>query len=103
MNDNKSAACDSVPIKYLKMANLIIAPILSYFINLCINQGCFFNYIKIAQVIPILGLVKMMNPCNYHSISLLNPVCKIFEKYLYEQLNQYFVKYNYLLKTQFGF
>ena len=45
----------------------------------------------------------MINPSNYCLISLLNPVCKIFGKYLYEQLNQYFVKYNYLLKAQFGF
>ena len=34
---------------------------------------------------------------------MLNSVWKIFEKYFYEQLNQYFVKYNYLLQTQFGF
>ena len=40
---------------------------------------------------------------NYKPISLLNPVCKIFEKYLYEQLNQYFLKNNYIMKTKYGF
>ena len=58
MNDNILVPCDSVFIKYLKMANLIITPILSYLINLCINQGCFFNYLKIAQVIPIFKFGK---------------------------------------------
>ena len=54
MNDNKSVPCDNVPIKYL--ANLIIALIL---LNktLC-KQGCFFNYIKIAQVIPMFKFGK---------------------------------------------
>ena len=58
MNDNKSVPCDSVPIKYSKMSNFIIVPILSYLINLCVNQGCFFNYSKVAQVIPIFKFGK---------------------------------------------
>ena len=89
-NDSKSVPFDSIPIKYIKMANIIIAPVLCNLINCCIDQGCFPNHLKISQIIPIYKSGKKDEPSNYRSISLLNPVCKIFEKYLYKQLNQYF-------------
>ena len=103
MNDSKSVPYDSIPIKYIKMANIIIAPVLCNLINCCIGQGCFANHLKIALIISIYILNKKDEPSNYRPISLLNPVCKIFEKYLYEQLNQYFLKNNYKMKTQYGF
>ena len=43
MNDSKSVACDSIPIKYTEMANIIIVPVLCNLINCCIDQGCFPN------------------------------------------------------------
>ena len=55
MNENKSGPCDSIPIKYMyiKMANIISAPVLCNLINCCIDQECFPNHLKIAQIIPI--------------------------------------------------
>ena len=101
MNDSKSVPSDSIPIKYIKMANIIIAPVLCNLINCCIDQRCFLklflnflfpNHLKIAQIIPIYKSGKKDEPSNYRPVSLLNPVCKIFEKYLYEQLKKYFLK-----------
>ena len=79
MNDSKSVPCDSIPIKYIKMANIIIAPVLCNLINCCIDQGCFPKHFKIAQIIPIYKSGKKDEPSNYKPISLFNPVCKIFE------------------------
>ena len=103
MNDSKSVPCDSIPIEYIKIPNIIIAPVLRNLIDCCIDQKCFPNHLKIFQIIPIYKLGKKDEPSNYRPISLLNPVCKIFEKYLYEQLNQYFLKNNYIMKAQYGF
>ena len=85
ITDIKSVPCDSVLIKYFKTANFIIAPILSYLINPCINQGCFSNYLKIAQVIPIFKSGSNDELSSYCPIFLLTHACKIFEKYFYEQ------------------
>ena len=85
------------------MANIIIAPVLCKLINCCIDQGCFPNHLKIAQIIPVYKSGKKDDPSNYRPISLLNPISKIFEKHLHEQLNQYFVKNNYIMKTHYGF
>ena len=74
------------------MANIIITPVLCNLINCCIDQGCFPNHLKIAQIIPICKSGKKDEPSNYRPISLLNPVCKIFEKYLYEQLTNISLK-----------
>ena len=61
MNDSKSVPCDSIPIKYIKMTNIIIAPVLCNLINCCIGKGCFPNHLKIAQIIPIYKLDKKNN------------------------------------------
>ena len=58
MNDNKSVPRDSVPIKYLKMSNLIIAPILSYLINLCVIKVVFLTIQKSLKLYQFLSLVK---------------------------------------------
>ena len=100
MNDNKSVAFTMFLSNTSKCPILLL---LSYLINLCINLVCFPSYLKIAQAIPIFKSGENDEPSSDCPISLLNPVCKIFKKYLYEQINQYFVKYNCLFKTQFGF
>ena len=54
MNDNKSVSCDNASIKCFKMAVLIIATALYNLINICIDQGCFPNYLsKIAKMIAM--------------------------------------------------
>ena len=44
MNDSKLVPCDSIPIKYIKMANIVIAPVLCNLINCCTDQGYFPNH-----------------------------------------------------------
>jgi len=58
---------------------------------------------KIAYVIPVhkSGPKKICN--NYRPISLLSPYAKIFEKCLYNQLNNFFSSFQILNKQQFGF
>ena len=43
------------------------------------------------------------NATNYRPISIFSPISKIFEKIIYNRLNNYFTTHNIIAKEQFGF
>jgi len=98
---NKSTIMNDIPIKFFKMCTVIVAPLLTNMFNCSIEQGIFPDN---AQIIPIYkknGPKK--NCCNYRPITFLSPISKIFEKCIYEQIQQYINKYNLLTYKHFGF
>jgi len=50
LNANKSIKTNEIPIKFLKIAKAVIAPILTKLINCCIEQGIFPDVLKTAQI-----------------------------------------------------
>ena len=103
LNSSKSSGLDGVPIKFIKMCNIIIAPILTKLYNICILQSTFPCILKIAEVIPIHKNGSKNECSNYRPISLLSPFSKLFEKCLYGQLYDYFNNNNIFYINQFGF
>ena len=55
------------------------------------------------RVIPLYKSGDVHDPSNYRPISLLSCISKIFEKVLKAQLYRYFIKFNILNDSQFGF
>ena len=53
LNDHKSAGATDIPIKCIKLSNVIISPILTVIFNRCITEGIFPDDLKIAQITPI--------------------------------------------------
>ena len=82
---------------------MIIFPIISKLVNLCIQTGVFSNCLKIVTVIPIYKKGDQNMPTNYRPISLLSQFDKIFEKILFSRLFSYLDKNQLLSKNQFGF
>lgn len=72
-------------------------------INHCISSHVFPDYLKIAKVIPVHKKGDINDPNNYRPISLLPIISKIFEKILYEQIQEYFETNNLFTSSQFGF
>ena len=58
---------------------------------------------KVAEIVPFFKKGDRDNLTNYHLISLLSAVNKIFEKMLFSRLNNYLEKFNLLYDKQFGF
>ena len=69
---------DDIPIKYMKFSTVVIAPILTKLFNCCIEQGVFLDALKTAQLIPIHKKGAKDKCSNYHPISLLSPISKIY-------------------------
>ena len=103
INPIKSAGPEGIPLKFIKLTNVIITPVLVEIFNKCIVNGVYPNSLKIGQIIPIhkSGPKNLCN--NYRPISLLSPFSKIFEKCIYDQLYCYLQEFKLLSPNQFGF
>ena len=98
-----SAGHDGISFKLLKDIAQIIAPTRTIIINQSLYTGNFPEKLKIAKVTPLFkhGDKNLME--NYHPISLLASISKIFERVVFNQIYQYFVENNLLFDGQYGF
>ena len=103
LNDHKSAGATDIPIKCVKLSNVIISPILTVIFNRCITEGIFPDDLKIAQITPIFKKGFKALCGNYRPISVLSPFSKIFEKYLHKQISAYLLKNKLIAPHQYGF
>ena len=66
-------------------------------------SGVFPDTLKIARVIPLFKSGDRNDISNYHPISLLPVISKIFEKLIHSRLISFLDKHNVLYSKQFGF
>ena len=90
--DNKtSPGISGIPVVILKKASDIISTPLAGIFNACIKSHRFPTEWKTAIVTPLYknkGADNDLN--NYRGISVLPPLCKIFEKLLAVRIKAYF-------------
>ena len=103
LDTNKSTKSDCASAKFIKLSSEIISPIIADILNQCVSEGIFPDELKKAEVIPVYKKGDKSKTCNYRPISLLSIFSKIFEKYLYNQINNFINKNNLLYKYQYGF
>jgi|SRR6218665_1395513 len=80
-----------------------IAHVLADIINYSLLNGTVPDNIKIAKVVPLYNHGEKNKISNYRPISILPYFSKFFEKVMYKQLLDYFIKTNTLSLQQFGF
>ena len=89
--DNKKSSIN-LPLKFLKYAKEEISLILSNLFNLCLSAGVYPDALKIARVVPLFKSGNSCNLSNYRPISILPSINKIFEKLLFNRLDDFFLK-----------
>ena len=100
---SKSTGVNSIPTRILKDNADIFSQILSNLINLSFNEGVFPELLQVAKTIPIYKKGDTLGCSNYHPISLLSNLSKIYEKCMHTRIYGYLEKYNLLYNKQFGF
>ena len=100
---SKATGLDGLGPKILGQCCDIIAPSLTYLINLSIRKGVFPNILKRARVSPVFKGGDVYSPDNYRPISVLPTLSKIIERHIVDQLNGYLSKHDLLYKSQSGF
>lgn len=99
----KASGPDKIPGRLLKDSAYVLTPYLKLIFNLSLSAGIFPNDWKIARVAPVHKSEKKDDCGNYRPISVLSLVSKLFEKLVYEQVNNYLINNNILTPHQSGF
>ena len=100
-----SKACGpfSIPSKILKeFAPYLIMPITNI-INKSFIEGVFPESLKSAMVCPIYKKGDKKSCANYRPISLLSNISKIFERIMYNRLENFLSEHDIIYDLQFGF
>ena len=89
LNSKKATCHGAIPAKILKQFCDSYLPIITKIINESITEGTFPSELKLAEVTPVFKKLDCMNKENYRPISLLSHMSKVFERILYNQLNDF--------------
>ena len=102
LNPSKSSGFDGISPKYIRIAAIILAPVLETLFNACFECGFFPNTLKIAKVIPVFKTGDKTKLTNYRPISL-SCFSKILEKIVYHKVIKFLDKNSVFPPYQFGF
>ena len=100
---NTAPGMNGISPKFVKMAIVALAPILTKLYNKCLQQECFPDEFKVGQVILIPKTLAPKELGEFRPISLSNLFSKIFEKVLKTKIMDFIGKYNILAPEQYGF
>ena len=104
VTSNATGVVDKIPARILKLAASVIINSITKVFNCSIVTGYFPLDWKIARVIPShkKGSKNLMK--NYHPISILPIISKVFEQILYYKFYEYLTYITiFVYKQQFGF
>ena len=70
-----------IPVVILKNCGPELSYILAELFKICLKESCFPNYWKVASVVPVFKNVGERSTAkNYHPVSVLSVLSKVFEK-----------------------
>ena len=100
---NSSHVWDGICAQVVKNTFLTYIKLLVLVLNLSPSQGVFPSELKVARVIPIFKGEDAMKINNYRPVSVLPLFSKIFERVMYERINNFLTKNNIIYKYQLVF
>ena len=78
---SKASGPDCIPVVFLKNCEPELSYILAELFNKCLKESCFPDCWKVSSVVPVFTNVGESSTAkNYHPVSLLSVVSKVFEK-----------------------
>ena len=78
---SKTSGPDCIPVVVLKNCEPELSYILAELFNKCLKESCFPDCWKVSSVVPVFKNVGERSAAkNYHHVSLLSVVSKVFEK-----------------------
>ena len=89
LSSKKASGYDEIPVKLVKNTLSNIAKPVTRIINMCIQQSTFPDSTKMANITPLFKKKDKLNKDNYRSVNLLPALSKIFEKILFNQIQEH--------------
>lgn len=103
LHNTSSVGYDGIATHILKHVADEISDHLSHVINLSISAGVYPDALKVSIVKPLFKKNDRDLMENYRPISLIPVISKVFEKYIYKELNSFIEKHNIICEEQKGF
>ena len=89
LDGSKAIPVGNIPTDMLKQAIDIHLPIMTQIINMSIDNNCYPDDLKLAEVSPVFKKKNDLAKENYRSVSVLSHVSKIFERIMYQQIEDF--------------
>ena len=90
LKQKPSCGYDGISTKLLKTCKLEICKSVTLIINQTLSTGIFPDSLKVAKVIPLYKKCDKALFDNYRPISILPSISKIFERIIFNQINDHF-------------
>ena len=100
---SKATGLDELPARFIKDGSSVIAKPLTHIVNVSITTGTIPDDLKVARVVPLYKNKSKTNVENYRPISVLRIISKIFERVVFNQLNNFLTEHKLLYIFQSGF
>ena len=95
---------DCIPVVVLKNYDPELSYILAELFKKCLKEPCFLDCWKVSSVVPVLKNVgERSTTKNYHPVSLLSVVIKVFEKLVNNRIVDHLQKCGLFSDFQYGF
>ncbi|XP_015759737.1 PREDICTED: uncharacterized protein LOC107339008 [Acropora digitifera] len=103
LKDKKATGLDRIPARFLRDSAAVIAPTVTFLVNLSLSTGSVPDEWKKALIVPLYKSGGRENMDKYRPISILSVLSNILEKIVNFQLQQYLKKFDLLSPAQSGF
>ena len=101
LQSNKATQNTDIPTKLIKDNADIFAEFIFISLNKCIEQSVFPSKLKLANITPVHKKNSKSSKENYRPVSILSNISKVYEKFMFKQMSEYFE--SFLSKYQCGF
>ena len=104
LDSSKASGPDCIPVVVLKNCEPELSYILAKNFNKCLKESCFPDCWKVSLVVPLFKNVGERSTAkNYHPVSLLSLVSKVFEKLVNNRIVDHLEKCGLFSDSQYGF
>ena len=104
LDSSKAPGLDCIPVVVLKNCESELSYILAKLFNMCLKESCFPDCWKVSSMVPVFKNVRERSTAkNYHPVSLLSVVSKIFEKLVHNWIFDYLKNCSLFSDFQYGF
>ena len=104
LDSSKASGPDCIPVVVLKNCEPELSYILVKLFNNCLKESCFPDCWKVSSVVSVFKNVEERSTAkNYHPVSLLSVVSKVFEKLVNNRIVGHLEKCGLFYDFQYGF
>ena len=101
---SRASGPNCIPVLVLKNCEPELSYILAQLYNKCLTESCFSGCWKVSSLVPVFKNVGERSTAkNYHPVSLLSVVSKVFEKLVNNRIVDHLEKCGLFSDFQYGF